>query len=253
MKSDIGRFLMAMCALVFMGCSSELPVGLPSTGGHLGNSQSAGGVGGDGNGATGGKSGDGGLGGTGGNAGTLASGGTTGTDGGTALGDAGSGGSPTGGAATRGGAGGGSAGAGGQSTPSVGGSAGQRADTGVSGDASVPSDAPPASDTGVCPVCGAMTCTYGRAVDSDGCVVCQCNLAPDGSVDTPLGPSCNIPEGCADAGSDSQPRGDTGASIDLHRADATGAKCGANVCAWGEHCCGIANPMCTPASQTCIQ
>jgi hypothetical protein len=247
MMSRTVRFFVAMIAGAVVGCSSSNHDGRSGTGGMQGGSQ--------GNAGTtvtgGGSSGDVGKGGIIGSAGTVSSGGSP--YGGAAAGNGGNiGGGPMGGATSRGGTGGGPASSGG-----VAGDAGGRGGTSAISDAGAPIDASMDLDAPACPVCPAIRCAYGSPVDSNGCALCTCNPEPDGGIDVSATLPCGLPEGCADASHDNATPSEAGAKSDVIRFDGTGVKCGAMVCAWGEHCCGSesewpSTPTCAPANDFCI-
>jgi hypothetical protein len=223
------RFLAAMSAVVFVGCSSDNHGGSTGTGGHSGGSQGNGGAtvssgGSGGSVTTGGTTGSAGTIGSGGNAGR---GGNTGNGGNSANGDA-----PAGGATGGGGTG----------------DAGGHGGTSAVSDAGSPHDT--ALDAFACPACPAMKCTYGSPVDGNGCTVCTCNPAPDGGADVPIGSLCSLPEGCPDAGIDTGTHGEAGARSDVSRNDA-GLKCGNAVCGTGEYCCNPVMDMCAPTGSAC--
>jgi hypothetical protein len=242
MMSNSVRFFVAMSAVVFVGCSSNNRGGTAGTGGHSGGSQGNGGATVS-SGSSGGSGGSVGTGGTSGSAGRVGSGGTPGSGGKTDRGGStGSGGNPASGGSATGGATG-SGGAGG---------AGGRGGTSAVRDAGASQDATTAIDTSACPSCPPMRCAYGSPVDGNGCTVCTCNPAPDGGVDVPTDPVCALPEGCADAGSDTGTRGEAGGSSDVRRVDAAeGVKCGTAVCGWGEFCCNSLTSTCVTSGGAC--
>jgi hypothetical protein len=222
--NNIVRIFVAMSAVAFVGCRSDNRGGTLGTGGYSAGSQGTGGATVR-SGSSGGSVGSVGIGGTIGSTGTVASGGTPGSGGKTGLG--------------------GSAGSGGE------GGAGGQGGTNPGSDAGASHDASMAIDTPACPVCPAMKCTYGSPVDGNGCTVCTCNPAPDGSVDVPIGSLCALPEGCPDVVSDTGTPGEAGGRSEVNRIDAAVIKCGSAVCGTGQYCCNPVMDLCAPTGSAC--
>lgn len=198
------RLLVAMSAVVFVGCSSSTHGGPAGAGGHAAGSQGNGGATAN-------------SGGIGGSAGVVGSGGK----------------SDHGGSTGGGGIPGGTWSQGGASAVS---------DAGAFQDAAV--------DVPACQVCPPMRCAYGSPVDGNGCIVCACNPAPDGSVD--VSTTCALPESCTDADSDIGAHADTGGRSEVSRVDAVeGIKCGTAVCAWGKFCCNALTSTCVTSGEAC--
>jgi hypothetical protein len=242
MMSSAIRCLVAISAVVLLGCGSGS--GTSGTGGNLAGAPGSGGAtvstgGGSGTGgsigpgSTGGSAVPAGSGGIPGSGGKADRGGNTGNGGNTA-----SGGLQAGGASGRGGTGGGPLGSGG--------GAGGRG--GTVADAAAPDDV--ASDAPQCPVCPTIRCAYGSPVDSNGCMVCACNPAPDGgAIDVTSDGSCALPEGCSDARVDTRSGAEAAGSRDL--TSPQGEKCGNVICALGEFCCNPLTDTCVPPGWAC--